>query len=103
MGSELTRIRTEAWRQMLALDGITFTVNGGATSYRGILSSGAEMKALLAGGFMTDYDKQLDYLPSDVALVVGDKVTSGGKTFRVSQLNGDGEPIWTANLTGVDK
>jgi hypothetical protein len=52
---------------------------------------------------MTDYDKQLDYLPSEIALAIGDKVVTGGKSYRVANLNGDGEPIWTASLTGVDK
>lgn len=103
MGNELSRIRAASFRESRLLDGSTFTVNGGSTSYTGVLSSGAEMKALQVGGFMVDYDKQLDYLPSEITLAVGDKVTSGGKVYRVQQLNGDGEPIWTANLSGVDK
>jgi len=103
MGSELSRIRTAAWRQAVAVDGITFTVNGGATEYQGILSSGAELLPLMPGGFMTDFDKALDYLPADVALAVGDKITSGGKTYRVVNIMGDGEPIFTATLSGVSK
>jgi hypothetical protein len=103
MGNELSRLRAESFRESRKLDGSTFTVNGGSTSYTGIVASGAEMKALQVGGFMLDYDKQVDYLPSEITLAVGDKVTSGGKVYRVTQLNGDGEPIWTANLTGVDK
>jgi hypothetical protein len=103
MGAELTRLRTEAWRQCLQLDGATFTVNGGSTEYRGIVSSGAELSPLIPGGFMADYEKTLDYLPGDVALAIGDKVTTSGKTYRVVSLNGDGEPIWTAHLGGIDK
>ena len=103
MGNELSRVRAASFRESRLLDGSTFTVNSGTTSYTGILSSGQEMKALVAGGFMTDYDKQLDYLPSEIALAIGDKVVTGGKSYRVANLNGDGEPIWTASLTGVDK
>ncbi len=103
MGNELTRLRSESFRQSRQLAGCTFTVNGGSTSYAGVLSSGQEMKLLGEGGFLTDFDKALDYLPSDVALVVGDKVTISGTTYRVQSLNGDGEPIYTATLATVNK
>jgi hypothetical protein len=34
---------------------------------------------------------------------VGDKITSGGKTYRVVNIMGDGEPIFTATLAGISK
>ena len=103
MGNELDRLRAASFRETQKLDGCTFTVNGGATEYAGILASGSEMSNLVPGGFLTDYDKTLEYLPADIALTVGDKVTTGGKVYRVVSLNGDGAPIYSANLTGVDK
>ena len=103
MSSELTRIREGGFREARKLDGVSFTVNGGSTTYTGTLSSGAELKTLTEGGFMTDYDKALDYLPSEIALAVGDKVTAESKTYRVERLNGDGAPIFTAGLIGIDR
>ena len=103
MGNELSRLRAASFRESRQLDGCTFTVNGGSTNYTGILSAGVDTKMLMAGGFMTDYERSLEYLPSEIALAIGNTITTGGKTYRVVSLNGDGEPIWTANLTGDDR
>jgi len=103
MSAELTRLRTEGWRQAVTIDGIKFTVNSGTTEYDGVLSSGDELKMLASGGFVTDFDKALDFLPSEIALVVGDKIVTGGKTYRVLSIAADGEPISTATLGGIDK
>ncbi len=47
------------------------------------------MRCLSCNAALTDYDKALDYLPSEIALAVGDKVTAESKTYRVERLNGD--------------
>jgi hypothetical protein len=99
--SELTRLRTASFRDSRQLDGCTFTVNGG--TYRGILSAGIGSNVPVSGGFLQDYDKSLDYLPSEIALAVGDKITTDGVTYRVLTVNGDGAGINTAQLGTVNK
>ena len=103
MSNEVNRIRAGAFRDSRQLDGSAFTVNGGSAQYRGILSAGIGSNVPIAGGFMQDWDKTLDYLPSEIALVVGDKVTVGSTTYRVLTINEDGAPIATAQLGTVHK
>lgn len=92
------------FKDMRSEMGVWFTVNGGATQYLGILHRGPELLTLGLGGFTQDWNRALQFLPAEITITNGDKVTIKGSTYRaVKPDTGDDYPVTTIGLIGVNK
>lgn len=93
-----------AFLESRATFGVDFTVNAGATTYRGVMLSGPEILALGLGGFTQDWNRGLQFLGAEVTITNGDKITIGSNTYRALRPDtSDEDPVQMVALEGVNK
>lgn len=104
MATQFSNMVNAGFKEARTAFGTDFTVTGASGTFKGVMRDTDSLLNLDSGGFTADYAGALEYLPDEVTIAVGGKVTINSIVYRVDKIDcGEGDPAGLAYLSGVNK